>query len=137
MNQDIILKLKDEIKKELIIYYDTLKSKVDIKAQSIVLNGSFNQDYIKQIFEENVYLVNQMDRICDSNLSDIEQYFQNIKIEIEKISSCVNEDELFKMKEEIKNMALKSYLIWINDPRFGLHFEFNWYIDTSQLNFIK
>jgi hypothetical protein len=136
MNKDLILnKLKEELKIETIDYYDNLKNKIDLKAQSLMLNDdNLNEKDKKEILEENIFLIEQIDRVFNSNLNDLNQIFQNQNI------VPINDDQSMINKEEIKKRAFKNYLVCIENeyyPRFGIHFEFEWYIDENQLNFIK
>jgi hypothetical protein len=134
------IKFQNEIKKELIEYYDSLKFAIDIKVQEKLKHEKplDEQDQSNRLLllEENVYLVEQIDRVLDSNLNDVNNFFDQCK-----------EDELVELNtkfenanDEIKRRALKSYIVCIkykNHELFGLHFEFEWYIDQNQLNFIK
>ena len=66
----------------------------------------------------------------------------NDNISLKFDNGKINDDnELRNVKEEIKKRALKSYLICLEIEnyysKFGLHLEFEWYIDQNQLNFIK
>lgn len=48
--------LKDDLKKEVIDYYDCLISDVGVKAQTLALNES-QEIKKKEIFEENFYVI--------------------------------------------------------------------------------
>ena len=152
-NNDLILflKLKTDIKQELIDYYNGLKFDVDIKVQTLM--KQMNENMRHKLIQENLFLIDQIDRVCDSNLNDINEFFSSKIILIMTSSNQykeidrpaikkrkLNNDDESKMKEDIKSMALKRYLIRIQHdkyPIFGLHLEFQWYIDSNQLNFIK
>ena len=152
------LKIKSQIKKELIEHYDTLKFDLDLKVQTI-LNKNKNKKKKKKLVSQNTFLINQIDRVFESNLNDVNDFFQNfykhpvILDENETQSKKRKLNDVFttefndidyhnetKLKEEIKRKALKSYLICINHREYskiGLHLEFEWYIDRNQINFIK
>lgn len=155
MNEQLKLKLKSDLKTELMNYYDKLKFNVDIKSQEDLKDDKINEEDKTKLIEENIHLVEQIDRVCDSNLSDINDYFENkFDNEIDLLISSSqrkfktkkgqrfsesnqnvleNESEL---KKEIKKMALKSYLICIqhlSHRRYGLHCEFDWFVDENHL----
>lgn len=134
MSDQLDLKLKNEIKKELIDYYDSIKYELDIKVQQILEQQNFIEK--NSIAEQNIYLVNQIDRVLDSNLKDINEYFDNINQDSELFSS--NEKNESEMKKDIKKHALKSYLIRVEHQKYGqVYLEFEWYIDENQLNYIQ
>ena len=134
MSDQLDLKLKNEIKKELIDYYDSIKYELDIKVQQILEQQNFIEK--NSIAEQNIYLVNQIDRVLDSNLKDINEYFDNINQDSELFSS--NEKNESEMKKDIKKHALKSYLIRVEHKKYGqVYLEFEWYIDENQLNYIQ
>ena len=158
MNELLKFKLKSEIKKELIEYYDSLQKNVNLKTKNLLNNKSLKQIERKEYLERNVFLVEQIDRICNSNLNDINQHFgdnlknnqnedgddpslnkkrKNDESEVQ-LDGSQDFDEI-SMKEDIKKKALKSYLIYFEkDPKYiGMHFEFDWYIDKYQLELIK
>jgi hypothetical protein len=131
-----VKEIEEKLKNDLIDYYDSLKFDIDIKAQAheLLNQESLKQDQTNKLFEENVYLVEQIDRVLNSNLNDISHFFENWNYHSLEINFFEN------FHEEIKKKALKSYIISIkykNHDLFGLYLEFEWYIDQNQLNFIK
>ncbi len=78
---DKVKEIEEKLKKELIDYYDSLKFDIDIKAQrhELLNLGSLKQDKQTNLIEENVYLVEQIDRVLDSNLNDLNNFFKNWK----------------------------------------------------------
>lgn len=136
MNESLTIKIKSEIKKELIDYYDKIRSNIDIKAQTILINHEIES---KEILDESLYLIQQVNRVCDDNLANINQHFDDMNRKQKFLYKDEYSDEL-SIKEEIKKMALKSYIILIDHveyPRFGLHLEFDWYINQSQIKIIR
>ena len=129
---------------------------MDLKVQTIL---NKNKKKNKKLLSQNTFLIEQIDRVCESNLKDVNEFFQNfhkhpvILDENETQSKKRKLNDVFttefndidyhnesKLKEEIKRRALKSYLICINHRKYskcGLHLEFEWYVDKNQINFIK
>jgi hypothetical protein len=144
MGIELVNKLRAEIKKELIDYYDSITNRVDVKAQELLKEygneeESEANDKKKLVVDENVYLIEQVKRVFDSNLNDINHFFDNLNQNDQNFFTMNINDQRF-MKEEIKKRALKSYLICVNHNNyetFGLHLEFEWYIDENQSNFIR
>ena len=131
------------LKHELIDYYESLKFDIDIKVQLILNQTSSSStpddSQTKLIIEQNQYLIEQIDRVCDSNLIDINSYFHHQNEHQAKLIDAPNQNES-KIKENIKREALKSYLIRIDHEdyeMFGLYLEFDWYINEKQADFIK
>jgi hypothetical protein len=139
MNSQNLLSI---LKHELIDYYESLKFEIDIKVQ-LILNqtpsssSSSTPDDSQtklMIIEENQYLIQQIDRVCDSNLIDINSYIQNEHHQTKLFVDAPNQ------KENIKREALKSYLIRIDHEdyeTFGLYLEFDWYVNKKQADFIE
>lgn len=131
-----------EIKKELISYYDTIKSEIDIKALEILkylrkVNNTNNQEdseIEEKIIKKNEKLIKQVEKVFDLNLEQVNRYFK--------------EFDVLYHNEKIKRIALKDYIIYVkpdelndklknSDTKLGLLLQFEWYIDESQINFIK
>ncbi len=153
MNEQLKLKYKDELKKELINYYDSLQFDVDIKSQELInandtINSTETEQENREIIDENIYLIEQIERVLKSNLNDINHYFDskyNNDLDLDTLINVDYHDEsttictVKQVKEFIKKNALKSYLICIKYKgyeKFGLHLEFEWYIDQNQLKYI-
>ena len=134
MDQELKLKLKIAIKKDLIKYYENIKSNLDITAQMLLMENSLES---KEISNENVFLSEQIDKVCDSNLNDINEYFDDFNsFEVLTDNNKVSESSI---KEEIKKKALKSYLVCIESddyPDFDLYLQFEWYIDKKQFDYL-
>ena len=131
-----------EIKKELISYYDTIKSEIDIKALEILkylrkVNNTNNQEdseIEEKIIKKNEKLIKQVEKVFDLNLEQVNRHFK--------------EFDVLYHNEKIKRIALKDYIIYVkpdelndklknSDTKLGLLLQFEWYIDESQMNFIK
>lgn len=136
MDQESKLKLKIAIKKDLIKYYENMKSNLDITAQNLLMENSL-ESKVKEISNENVFLSEQIDKVCDSNLNDINEYFDDFNsFEVLTDNNKVSESSI---KEEIKKKALKSYLVCIESddyPDFDLYLQFEWYIDKKQFDYL-
>ncbi len=123
-NENLFLKFKNEIINELKEYYKSLLIEVDKKKQDI----QNEQTNIKQ--ESNI-LNDQINKILESNLNDINNYF----VKFNQIS-MTNDDEN-QLKEDIKKEALKSYLICVIHNESKTYFEFKYYIDQNEQIFIE
>ena len=138
--------LKEDIKKQLIEYYERIKSEIDIKGFELLESLSKrrnakdrdNTSFI--IIKLNEYLVNQIDSHLDKNLNEINEYFNSDLIKNLNTSN----------QEDVKRNVLKSYLIYfdfnesmnylikqLDKYGFGLLFEFEWYLDENQQNYVK
>ena len=138
--------LKEDIKKQLIEYYERIKSEIDIKGFELLESLSKrrnakdrdNTSFI--IIKLNEYLVNQIDSHLDKNLNEINEYFNSDLIKNLNTSN----------QEDVKRNVLKSYLIYfdfnesmnylikqLDKYGFGLLFEFEWYLDQNQQNYVK
>ena len=162
MSEQILIKYSEEIKKELIEHYATLSSNVDVKAQILLqsqsskkqkcANKNKEEEYEEKVGEkspeeikdnilkENVFLIEQIERVLDSNLKDVNNYFDNLKQNDEIHQIISSRDDDLMNKEEIKRRALKSYIICVKKKKysnFGLHCEFQWYLDNKQISFIE
>ena len=141
-----IINLKEDIKKQLIEYYERIKSEIDIKGFELLESLSKrrnakdrdNTSFI--IIKLNEYLVNQIDSHLDKNLNEINEYFNSDLIKNLNTSN----------QEDVKRNVLKSYLIYfdfnesmnylikqLDKYGFGLLFEFEWYLDENEQNYVK
>ena len=143
MTQQLLEKYKAEIKLELIDHYDSLRFRIDKKGQKLQLEKTLSEKSRQELMEENIFLVDQVKRVEDSNLNDINVFFDSLMQNNEMIKMVTTKKNDLANKEEIKKMALKSYLIlpnyvWFGTQydNFGLHIEFDWYINEDQLSFI-
>ena len=148
------VELKNELKQELIDYYNKLKSDVDTKSLKLLkninnLHHSSKEEKRDLIFKEKIYLIKQIDRVCDSNLNDLEQLFELLENNRQSLSLMTsNNDNVVDdnniIKNEIKKRILNSYLIFVNQHRNyvtkygggGVLFEFQWFLDQNQQNFM-
>ena len=137
--------LKEDIKKQLIEYYERIKSEIDIKGfellESLSKRNAKDRDNTSFIIIKlNEYLVNQIDSHLDKNLNEINEYFNSDLIKNLNTSN----------QEDVKRNVLKSYLIYfdfnesmnylieqLDKYGFGLLFEFEWYLDQNQQNYVK
>ena len=140
-----IINLKEDIKKQLIEYYERIKSEIDIKGfellESLSKRNAKDRDNTSfSIIKLNEYLVNQIDSHLDKNLNEINEYFNSDLIKNLNTSN----------QEDVKRNVLKSYLIYfdfnesmnylikqLDKYGFGLLFEFEWYLDENEQNYVK
>jgi hypothetical protein len=137
-------KLKIEIKKELISYYDTIKSEIDIKTIELVesfakSNNSTHENNGSEyeIIKCNKILIQLIEKTFNLNIEQINRHLNDS-----------DNNNIFDNKEKIKRNALKNYAIYIksnelkekfriSNSRLGILLQSNWYIDENQLIFIK
>jgi hypothetical protein len=136
------LKLKSELKQELIDYYNKLKSEVNTKSLKLLKNNTqISKEKRDSVNEEKIYLIKQIDRVCDSNLDDLEQLFETLDNNRQTLSFTADNDNESITKNEIKKRILNNYLIFVNHGNYstkygGILFEFQWFLDQNQQNFM-
>lgn len=135
-----MMKLKSDIKLDLINYYDSIKFEIDIIAQKQLSTNEKSSSNLKNeqenLIELNKYLIERVDCLFDSNCIQIDEYFSKI--------TNRNENDA---KENVKINALKNYCSFIsnaclkkeykNKNQIGLLIITDWYLDQNQLNYIK
>ncbi len=127
-NETFLLECKNEIINDLNKYYESLRLEVDKKKLDI----QTDQTNIK---DESKYLNDQINKFLESNLNNINDYFDDF----DQIS-LVNENVDIQIKEDIKKDAIKNYLICVKHSDYqewGLFLEFEWYIDQNEQIFIE
>jgi hypothetical protein len=135
-------KLRAEIKKELIDYYDSITNKLDIRAQQflILLEQENNDKYdeVKSINEKYRLLLKKIEHYLNTNLNEINNYFDSLKNE---------DDVLIISKQGLKQAVLSCYLTYIefdsleeklkNIHELGFILESDWVINENELNYIR
>jgi hypothetical protein len=134
---------KCEIKKELIGYYDTIKSEIDIRAQLLLIEypiriytSIIEKDKCMSI---NLKLIDMVNDLYGKNMNQINDFFYN----------CINNTDILKIKnrDDIKSKALKNYCVFINNENLREEFKINyplgliiildWYLPENQVEFVK
>ena len=134
---------KCEIKKELINYYDIIKSEIDIKSQLLLIEYSMgiyssiiNKDKLMSI---NMKLIEIANDLFGKNMNQINDFFY----------SCLNnsENSKIKNKDDIKSKALKNYCVFVRNENLreefktkyplGLILLLDWYLTEKQTEFVK
>jgi hypothetical protein len=138
-----IYSLIEEIKSDLINFFDANKFEIDIKAQELLrdLNDKNNDDSHKQknkILEYNEKLIKIVEEIFEENMEKINQ--ESTKALIESLS-IVNE------RDKIKYMIINKCCYFIRsdylngnkilDNPIGLIIVTDWFIDENQINYLK
>jgi hypothetical protein len=123
-----IVKIKSEIKTDLINHYDLIKSEIDYLIHKKSENIE-RIDYSK--------LIQLCDKIFNFNMEQVNQYFDKNKFE--KNYKKLN-------KEIVKEKILTKYCIFIGSEQFQRNLKnflighliiTDWYIDENQFNFLK
>ena len=130
-------KLQSEIKVDLINYFDGLKFDIDIKAQEILCNDSLADYYKEHIVKLNMDYIDKIDEIFNQNIYFINDFFEN------KQSIITDCPELFD-KEKLKMKLINKYCYFINNDLLkkkinpiGLLIITDWYLDENQINYLK
>ena len=160
-----ILHSKSNIKQNLIKYYDTTKSDIDIAAQQILCNDLYISnnhendnddeqsplesntikinDPIKKrekILDINKKLINLVEVMFENNMKEIDRYFVNIEKEHTMTNTANN-------IEDIKLKSLTSYCIFISRDKLkdefkrlvtlGILITTDWFLDDNQIYFLR
>ncbi len=127
MNNEEMIKLKADIKKELLDYFETLKSEIDIEAYQqnhpIFKTNEQNQQNLTKFYSKlsqpdiiqmQMELVDLIDKTCDTCMNDLNGFFTKNNMD----------NKSFKLdKEQIKLSSIKNYCIYfkyeeMNDKNF-------------------
>ena len=128
MNEQLKLKYKDELKKELINYYDSLQFDVDIKSQELInandtINSTETQQENREIIDENIYLIEQIERVLKSNLNDINHYFDskyNNDLDLDTLINVDYHDESTTICKSFRIILAVKY--WLKSNGFLFNF---------------
>ncbi len=130
--------IKSTLKKEIIDYYDLIKSEIDIKSQEILSNPSFNDEKKEALFDIYLKMIKECEQLFEKNIEEINNYFeQNVEADL-----LTNLDI-----EDIKTNILSGYCSFIRsnllkdqmklNNKIGILFITDWYLDKNQLNYLK
>jgi hypothetical protein len=112
-----LLEIKEKIKKDLIIYYDSLKSQIDIDIQeTLIKQHDLTNNDKNSLIVINKELIDKVDSNCDQNMYEINNYFDSLKELNSLFSNMVDLNSFFeddKMICEFQNQNKKSTN---NDP---------------------
>jgi hypothetical protein len=138
---------KCEIKKELLTYYDTIKSEIDIKAQLIMIEiecpNRINTNNVSvcmnQLMSTNLKLVNLVNEIMDKNMNQINEFYYT--------NSAFLDVNKIKTKDDLKRKSLKNYCVFIHNEKLrdnlrekhklGLVVLLDWYLSESEAEFLR
>ena len=128
--------IKIELKKEIIDYFDKIKSDIDIRTLELTdpTSKNISEEENSIVYKTAKQLIDLIDYNCSSCLNDINSYFVNA---VSDESQDIN---------EIKKSAINSYSIYLrfqdikeqfNYMKLGFLFTFDWFIEENELNFIR
>lgn len=132
--------MKSTLKKEIIDYYDFVKSEIDIKSQEILCNQNIDDVKKKDILDIYANMINQCECLFEKNIDEINDYFENHNI-TDGEYDCVDDAENIKANVLscycgfIQNNLLKDHMRLKN--KIGILFITDWYLDRNQLNYLK
>jgi hypothetical protein len=135
MNESAFLKIKHEIKNELILYYDMIKSDIDIQSQELLLNTTIKEKR-EEILYLNELLIEKVDVLFEQNIVETDDYFSNLK-------DFINDEFV----ENIRRKAFKQYCLFVDGEclrnqlkesnPIGILIISDFYLNSSQQAFIK
>ena len=145
MDQNEISQLKRDTKLDLINYYDTIKSEIDINAQETLLIFEKSRSLL-EICGENENLEKEIIELNKEQIDHVENIFNKNCREIDDFSLICN-SVLLANREDVKTSALKNYCTFIsnkslkknlkNKNRIGILIVSDWYFNENQVKYIK
>ena len=144
-------KLKDEIKRDLIEYFDSIRSQVDVRAQILLYEfetnklestSNFNQKIIKYI---NKCMIDKIYQKLDESIDNINDYFiKHVNIldtdkDQIKLKALKNDCVYFRYDEIVKIHHSPHRLRFdrLDRHKMGFLLCFDWYLDENLINFIE
>jgi hypothetical protein len=140
MNDQHLIRIKSDIKSELIDYFDEIKIEIDIDAQKKLMYidefcGDINKNYFLSLYN---YLIQKVDSIFNSSCNDIDDFIKS-----ENFQNKFYESN----KELIKTNGIKNFCFYLSNDflkleykdinPIGLFIVCDWYLDDNQRDYIK
>jgi hypothetical protein len=130
--------IKSKLKKEIIDYYDMVKSEIDIRSQEILFNQSIDDAKKKDTFDVYTKMIAECEQLFEKNIVEINDYFEKVDL----LEELVVDDA-----DEIKTNILSGYCSFVRNDllkddlklknKIGILFITDWYMDKNQLNYLK
>ncbi len=143
--------LKEELKKDLISYFDSIRSEVDVRGQILLYelgtdkqesSIKFNKTIITDI---NKKMVEKINLKLNESINDLNDFFNknykilDMNIDQIKLKAFQNDCIYFGYEELIKTKRLPHRLRYdrLDKYKMGLLICFDWYLDENLVNFIE
>jgi hypothetical protein len=162
MDSKNLIEVKEKIKRDLINYYDSLKSDIDIDIQeTLIKESTLNENLKNELIEINKKLIDKVDLNLNQSMDEINKYFSSL-LQLTSLFSNINDLNNFFDDSHgiflnnsnkidltsIKMTALNKYCIYINRAKInakfangkfpiGILISFDWYPTENQLNYAK
>lgn len=145
MKIDEINTINGQIKLDLINYFDTVKSEIDISALKVldsIESLSNKSDVLNNVYKLNQEMIDIVNEIYENNAKCVNDFFRFSSTDDEMMRFPIN-----KSIEEIKRAVFNGYCFYINGESLkkqfrdgnllGLLITSDFYLDENQLNFLK
>ena len=127
--------LKVEIKRDLMLHYDTIQSEIDIEVQrQLVKLEKLGMLKNNDLLEKNELMINQVKNIYDMSMNQVNDYFKTINDETTN-------------KDQLKKDILSKYCIFISKSNVSYKFKdklaigiliiSDSYLNSSQTNYVR
>lgn len=136
MNESCLIKMKHQLKTQLILYFDAIKCDIDIQSQKFLMDDSTDEEKRKEILNLNQFLIEKAESLFEKNSIDLETYFNQ-----NDLINCESADEY------IRKNAFKQYCIFIEGESLrselkdsnpiGILVITDFYINQGQQSFIR
>ena len=162
MDSKNLIEVKEKIKRDLINYYDSLKSDIDIDIQeTLIKESTLNENLKNELIEINKKLIDKVDLNLNQSMDEINKYFSSL-LQLTSLFSNINDLNNFFDDSHgillnnsnkidltsIKMTALNKYCIYIKRAKInakfangkfpiGILISFDWYPTENQLNYTK
>jgi hypothetical protein len=135
MNIQDFLKTKDQLKKYLIDYYDTISSEIDIAAQEILIKDkTLSEENRQDLVRLNELLIQKVKKVLDLNCLAVDSY----KLEAKYVLPTLEEMKTDALVGFCKFVANKSLSIrYRNKSPLGVLIVCNWYLNENEDIFLK
>jgi hypothetical protein len=125
-----------ELKKSLIDYYDRIKSEIDIEVQLQLLEIE-DQTERDELLKINLVLVNECDRLCDANMTEINAATLTMTTLDER--EVIRHHCAFIPYKNLSKFFHKNIIFWpanLRQPSIGLLIVTDWFMEKNQLDFL-
>jgi hypothetical protein len=144
-------KLREEIEKDLIDYFDSIRLQVDVRAQilfyeletgKVESSFKFNKRIITDVRKRMIEKINEK---LNESINDLNDFFSkklesNMSKDQIKLKALRNDCVYFRNEELIKNQKISSHRLRydrLDKYKMGFLLCFDWYLDENLMNFIE
>jgi hypothetical protein len=135
LNQTRFNQIKSVLKQDVIKYYETVKSEIDITAQEFLINQRLHDESTaKQVLKTNLNLIEKCDEILDKTLKQINDYYDLNTNNIKNDLSQTKDDYITQSCLFVRNDQLKKELTKLP---VGVLIIFDWSLSSSLDYFMR